>query len=61
MTQSYEQVRDFYQKSNLMEPYKRQLMEEKVVNFLRDHADMTEVEEAVSGPGEDKNKREERS
>ena len=61
MNQSYEQVRDFYQKSNLMEPYKRQLMEEKVVNFLRDHADMTEVEEAVSGPGEDKNKREERS
>lgn len=61
MNQSYEQVRDFYQNSNLMEPYKRQLMEEKVINFLRDHADITEVEEAASGPGEDKSKREERS
>jgi trigger factor len=61
MNQSYEQVRDFYKKSNLMEPYKRQLMEEKVINFLRDHAEVTEVEEAASGPGEDKSKREERS
>jgi hypothetical protein len=61
MNQSYEQVRDFYQNSNLMEPYKRQLMEEKVINFLRDHADMTEVEEAASGPWEDKSKSEERS
>jgi hypothetical protein len=61
MNQSYEQVRDFYQKSNLMEPYKRQLIEEKVINFLRDQADMTEVEETASGPGEDKSKREERS
>ncbi|UCF02188.1 MAG: hypothetical protein JSV14_00510, partial [Deltaproteobacteria bacterium] len=59
MNQSYEQVRDFYKNSNLLEPYKRQLMEEKVVNFLQDHADMTDVEEAVSGPGEDKSKREE--
>jgi trigger factor len=61
MNQSYEQVRDFYKNNNLMEPYKRQLMEEKVINFLRDHADLTEVEEVASGPGEDKNKREERS
>jgi trigger factor len=61
MNQSYEQVRDFYNNNNLMEPYKRQLMEEKVINFLRDHADLTEVEEVASGPGEDKNKREERS
>jgi trigger factor len=61
MNQSYEQVRDFYKNNNLMEPYKRQLMEEKVINFLRDHADVTEIEEAASGPGEEKNKREERS
>jgi len=61
MNQSYEQVRDFYKNNNLMEPYKRQLMEEKVINFLRDHADVTEVEEASSGPGKEKNKREERS
>ena len=61
MNQSYEQVRDLYNNNNLMEPYKRQLMEEKVINFLRDHADVTEVEEAASGPGEDKSKREERS
>jgi trigger factor len=61
MNQSYEQVRDFYKNNNLMEPYKRQLMEEKVINFLRDHADLTEVEEEASGPGEDKSKREERS
>ena len=60
MNQSYEQVRDFYKNNNLMEPYKRQLMEEKVIKFLRDHADVTEVEEAASGPGEDKSKREER-
>ena len=59
MNQSYEQVRDFYKNSNLLEPYKRQLMEEKVVNFLQDHADMTDVEEAVSDPGEVKSKREE--
>jgi trigger factor len=61
MNQSYEQVRDFYKNNNLMEPYKRQLMEEKVINFLRDHADLTEVEEVASGPGEDKTKREESS
>ena len=54
MNQSYEQVRDFYKNNNLMEPYKRQLMEEKVINFLRDHAEVTEVEEEASGPGEDK-------
>ena len=61
MNQSYEQVRDFYKNNNLMEPYKRQLMEEKVINFLRDHADITEVEEAASGPEEEKSKREEGS
>ncbi|MGD8315078.1 MAG: trigger factor [Syntrophobacterales bacterium] len=61
MNQSYEQVRDFYKKNNLMEPYKRQLMEEKVINFLRDHAEVTEVEETASGPEEDKRKREEGS
>jgi trigger factor len=61
MNQSYEQVRDFYKNNNLMEPYKRQLMEEKVINFLRDHADVTEVEETASGPEEDKRKREESS
>jgi trigger factor len=61
MNQSYEQVRDFYRKSNLMEPYKRQLMEEKVINFLRDHAELTEVEKAAPGPGEDKSKRGEHS
>ena len=61
MNQSYEQVRDFYKNNNLMEPYKRQLMEEKVINFLRDHADVTEVEEAASDSGEDKSKREEGS
>jgi trigger factor len=61
MNQSYEQVRDFYKNNNLMEPYKRQLMEEKVINFLRDHADVTEVEETASGPGEEKSKREEHS
>ena len=61
MNQSFEQVRDFYKNNNLMEPYKRQLMEEKVINFLRDHADLTEVEEAASGSGEEKNKREEHS
>ena len=53
MNQSYEQVRDFYKNNNLMEPYKRQLMEEKVINFLRDHADVIEVEKAASGSGED--------
>jgi trigger factor len=52
MNQSYEQVRDFYKNNNLMEPYKRQLMEEKVINFLRENADVTEVEEESSGSGE---------
>ncbi len=42
--QPYEKVRDFYQKRNLMEPYRRQLMEEKVIKFLQDQADITEVD-----------------
>ena len=42
--QPYEKVRDFYQKSNLMEPYRRQLMEEKVIKFLHDQAEIIEVD-----------------
>jgi trigger factor len=47
--QPYEKVRDFYQKSNLMEPYRRQLMEEKVIEFLHDQAEITEVDSNATG------------
>ncbi len=50
--QPYEKVRDFYQRNNLMEPYRHQLMEEKVVKFLHDQADITEVDTRPTDSGE---------
>jgi trigger factor len=38
-----DKVKDFYRKNNLMEPLRGQLLEEKVVRFLLDRADITEV------------------
>ena len=61
MNQPFEQVKDFYQKSNVMEMFRRNLLEEKVINFLREQADITEVEAVATEPEEDKIKREENS
>ena len=61
MNQSYEQVREVYQKSNLMEMFRRNLMEEKTIKFLKDEADITELEAVATDPKEDKIKREENS
>ena len=61
MNQSYEQVREIYQKSNLMEMFRRNLMEEKTINFLRDKADITEREAVATDSKEEKIKREENS
>ncbi|MBT8407968.1 MAG: trigger factor, partial [Deltaproteobacteria bacterium] len=61
MNQPFEQVKDYYQKSNVMEMFRRSLLEEKVINFLREQADITEVEAVVADPEEDKIKREESS
>jgi trigger factor len=61
MNQTYEQVKDFYQKSNVMETFRRNLLEEKAINFLREQADITEVEAVATDPEEDKIKREENS
>jgi trigger factor len=54
MQQSYEKVKDFYQRGNLMEPYRRQLMEEKVMKLLQDQAEITEVNAAAAGAEKDK-------
>lgn len=62
MNQPYDKVRDFYQRNNMMDSYRHQLMEDKVINFLRDQADITEVEAAAaSGSEEEQRKSEENS
>ena len=62
MNQPYEKVRDFYLRSNMMDSYRHQLLEEKVIDFLQDQADISEVEqEATSGPEETKSESEENS
>lgn len=62
INQPYAKVRDFYQRSKLIEGYRHQLMEEKVINFLQAQADITEVDSAAAADSdEDKNKIEERS
>ena len=51
-----DKVKDFYRKNNLMEPLRRELLEEKVVKLLLDQADITEVSPDLSGsaqPGEE--------
>jgi trigger factor len=62
MNQPYDKVRDFYQRSNMMDSYRHQLLEEKVIHFLQDQADVVEVEQAAtSGPEEKPNESEENS
>jgi trigger factor len=51
MNQPYDKVRDFYLRSNMMDSYRHQLLEDKVINFLQDQADITEGEPvAISDP-----------
>ena len=59
--QPYEQIRGFYEKSNLIEPFKQQLMEEKIIEFLKDHAEITEVDIENTSSADDKSKKEENS
>jgi trigger factor len=62
MNQPYDKVKDFYQRSNMMDSYRHQLLEEKVIHFLQDQADIVEVEQVVtSGPEEKQNESEENS
>jgi trigger factor len=52
-----DKVKDFYRKNNLMEPLRRQLLEEKVVKLLLDQADIAEVSPDLPGStdkGEDR-------
>jgi len=50
--QPYEKVKGFYQKSNLLEPYRHQLLEDKVMRFLRGLAEITEVGTNGADPAE---------
>jgi len=50
--QPYEKIRGLYQKSNLMESYRQQLMEEKVLKFLQDQAEITEVDPRATDSAE---------
>jgi len=43
MNRPPDKVKEFYRKNNLMEPLRRQLLEEKVVKLLVEQADITEV------------------
>jgi FKBP-type peptidyl-prolyl cis-trans isomerase (trigger factor) len=49
LSRPLDKVKDFYRKNNLMEPLRRQLLEEKVVKFLIDQADITEVSPDLPG------------
>jgi trigger factor len=62
MNQPFEKVRDFYLRNNMMDSYRHQLLEEKVINFLENQADISEGElVATTGPGEKQSEREENS
>ncbi len=62
MNQPYDKVRDFYLRSNMMDSYRHQLLEDKVINFLQDQADITEGEQvAISGPEKKQSESEENS
>ena len=54
MNQSVDKVRDFYLRNNIMNSYRHQLLEEKVINFLQDQAYIIEGElVATAGPEEE--------
>ena len=60
MNQPYDKVRDFYFGSNMMDSYRHQLLEDKVINYLRDQADITEVNQIpTTGPEEKQSESEE--
>ena len=61
MNQPYEKVKDFYQKNNMMNSYRHQLLEDKVISFLRDQADISEVDTSASGSEEEQSESEESS
>ncbi len=62
MNQPYDKVKDFYLRSNMMDSYKHQLLEDKVINYLRDQADIGEVDQIpTSGPEEKQSESEENS
>jgi trigger factor len=59
MNQPYDKVKDLYQRSNLLEPYRNQLLEEKVFNFLKDQAIITEADAAAPADSQKNSNREE--
>jgi len=62
MNQPYDKVRDFYLRSKMMDSYRHQLLEDKVISFLQDQADITEGEQvAISGPEKKQSESEENS
>jgi trigger factor len=62
MNQPYDKVRDFYLRSNMMDSYRHQLLEDKVINFLQDQAAITEGEPvAISDPEKKPSESEENS
>jgi len=52
MNRPLDKVKEFYRKNNLMEPLRRQLLEEKVVKLLLEQADITEVSSDLPGSTE---------
>ena len=54
MNQPYDKVKDFYLRSNMMDSYKHQLLEDKVINYLRDQADISVVEQIPTSDPEEK-------
>lgn len=49
LNQPVDKVRDFYRKNNLIEPLRRQVLEEKVVKLLIEQADITELTPDLPG------------
>jgi trigger factor len=48
----YEKVKSFYQRNNLIEQYRHQLREEKVMRFLQDKAEVTEADTSPANSDE---------
>ena len=54
MNQPYDKVKNFYLRSNMMDSYRHQLLEDKVINYLRDQADIIEVDQIPTTDPEEK-------
>jgi trigger factor len=59
--QPYEKIRDFYEKNNLLDSFRHQLVEEKALEHLKNQAEITEVEPDTIDSEEERSRERENS